>query len=1007
VTQLSRVLDRLAEVCAEYRWQEKLLLAPTRSQGHMLLEALAKRGGTWLNLRPVTITELAFTAAETDMRQRQLKLLDSVEQVRLVGQVLDRLHANRELKYFLELHQLGVLEPHLVRTINELRLAGVSAKMLAGWAGGAKGQELALILTDYEGALEKQNWVDLAGLYQRAATQIAQGATNWQQRILLMPDQLELPLLARNMLEALHSASCIYLPQEKVVGMVAPAQWGLGQGEGGGNGFERLYTDAHQLVDLTVEVIPAYGRTNELRNVLRQIMTAGMPLDTVLLAYTDTAAYNRLTHTITQAYGIPATFAAGIPIDTTTPGKLLLLLLKWLETDYSADIFYRLLVDGYLNFDFDTTTGRIWRDAGSIWGREHYLPGLKRYLEQLKQQAVTNLQAQQDMASAQVLLDFCTSLLTTFGQPETQDGVDFSALCAGLAACLQLYAGQENENDRVAMEVLPSLLEQYQNYYDQPVSLAKSLRLLRQVLDTQSVAASGPRPGHLHICHYREGEWCARPHTFIMGLDADTFPGVGHQDPIMLDEERKTLSDRLTIKARETTDNIYRLTRFLATRQGHLVLSFSCFDPTRFRTLLPSSLILQVYRLLSGQMEANYSQLQNVLPTPANFLPSNLDQALTDSDWWGHGFLAAKHEIEWPVEMDDCYPLTVQGRQAEAMRTSGGFTPYDGHIEDENMRLDLRELAKPTSASSLEAAAKCPFAYFLRYILGITPPPAAMGDTEGWLDPLQRGTLLHDIYCSFGRQQVACSSSAAELLLTLTRETIDAWRDIVPVHNEQLFQQARDEIIEGLPVFLGLYYQDGDGYEPAFFEVPFGFGEQAVQTAGTGLAAPLKIQLPGNKAVYLRGRIDRLDRSPSGDSYRVWDYKTGGHSHYMDRANVKQGRQLQPLLYTLAAQAILDQGLAPVARVDASGYLFPTRRGEGHMIARSAEANTRGIAALDCLLDLLAKGSFSCRHNNEECLFCDYRIVCRFPLGCQRMALKMESDQSGLLQAWKGLQEYE
>ena len=53
------------------------------------------------------------------------------------------------------------------------------------------------------------------------------------------------------------------------------------------------------------------------------------------------------------------------------------------------------------------------------------------------------------------------------------------------------------------------------------------------------------------------------------------------------------------------------------------------------------------------------------------------------------------------------------------------------------------------SATRLELLAKCPFGYFLRHVLKVKPPEEVDFDRSRWLDPLQRGSLIHEILCAF------------------------------------------------------------------------------------------------------------------------------------------------------------------------------------------------------------------------------------------------------------------
>ncbi|MGE5381211.1 MAG: PD-(D/E)XK nuclease family protein [Methylocystaceae bacterium] len=993
------LLERLQEICTEYRWQEKLLLAPTRSQGHMLLEALARSGVPWLNLRPSTVSELAYMADQTDLRCRNLHLLGEIEQLRLLKQVINSLGDRQELNYFYHLYRLGKLEPWIGKSINELRLAGISADDLSRGQLGPKELELCKILSEYEGRLEEFSLVDQADLYRRAAALFDQNPDLWRDRRLLIPDQLELPWLAQELLQAIPASSRVYLPQVMVTGIKVLTRFQAFHSVDAESDQNNAFFQPIRLNETTVEIIPAYGRSNEIRTALRRILAAGLTLDAAVLCYTDTTAYARLAYSITEAAGIPAVFAAGIPVDATAPGRLCLQLLEWMESNYSAAVFHRLLMDGYLNQEFPGAVGRIWLDANAGRGKQDYLSGLQAWYTHCQERAG---EFDQELQYGQILIDFCTNLLSAWGEPEDSSGVDFSVLCTGLTGCLKQFAGQESEADQEALAVLDEVLQQYASYFGQTVPLSHGLRLLKEIVAEQSVSVSGPRPGHLFVCHYSEAEWCGRENTFVVGLDADTFPGSGGQDPIILDEERKALSDKLPLKKQAANDKVYRLTRFLATRRGQLSLIYSCYDPSRFRSLLPSSLLLQVYRQISGDQEADYSRLQQALPLPENFLPRQLDQSLGDSEWWGCSWPGMRGTGEWNETLTACYPGTSRGLYAQKQRSSSAFTPFDG-----NLILNEQSALRTVSASSLEAAGRCPYAYFLRYILKLSPASDASADLGTWLDPLQMGSLLHEIYCRFGRRQAGSPRLPFSYLGDIALKVIGEWRALVPASNELAYITASDEIIKGLGVFYKLYHSADPASEPAFFEVPFGFGEGEARTAGAGIAAPIRIELPSGKTFNLRGRIDRIDRPLVGKGYQAWDYKTGGHSHYSERGYVKQGRQIQHLLYTLALQSILDQGLDPGAYVEKAGYLFPSRQGEGRVVIRLPEKRNQGMEAVSLLWSLITGGKYGCRHNDEECRYCDYRIVCRFPQGCEQMAMMIANDSNRTLQQWKELQAYE
>ena len=65
-------------------------------------------------------------------------------------------------------------------------------------------------------------------------------------------------------------------------------------------------------------------------------------------------------------------------------------------------------------------------------------------------------------------------------------------------------------------------------------------------------------------------------------------------------------------------------------------------------------------------------------------------------------------------------------------------------------------------------------------------------------------------------------------------------------------------------------------------------GEE-VQAAGIGQAEPVEIKLPSGLS-FSAGKIDLVEKAIKGDSYQIWDYKTGSTWGYNDRFRKAGGR---------------------------------------------------------------------------------------------------------------------
>src|SRR5690606_41890162 len=53
--------------------------------------------------------------------------------------------------------------------------------------------------------------------------------------------------------------------------------------------------------------------------------------------------------------------------------------------------------------------------------------------------------------------------------------------------------------------------------------------------------------GCLHLSDLEHGGFAGREAVFLVGLDADRFPGSGGQDPLLLDADRRALSPELPL----------------------------------------------------------------------------------------------------------------------------------------------------------------------------------------------------------------------------------------------------------------------------------------------------------------------------------------------------------------------------------------------------------------------------------------------------------------------------
>ncbi len=278
-------------------------------------------------------------------------------------------------------------------------------------------------------------------------------------------------------------------------------------------------------------------------------------------------------------------------------------------------------------------------------------------------------------------------------------------------------------------------------------------------------------------------------------------------------------------------------------------------------------------------------------------------------------------------------------------------------------------------------------------------------DQAHWLNALERGSLLHEIFARFmkslkksGDKGGVRAARHAPVMERIADEVIREYKEDIPPPSECVFEQERKDIEQAAAIFLKSEEEREGGGEPLLFEVSFGFAKRKGGGAAGGPGAgasgcgeesldePAVLDFGGGRTLRLAGRIDRVDRVGPG-LYRVIDYKTGSYARFEAVKRFGKGRALQPALYAVAAEQILKKlGIDRAPRIVSSGFCFPTRKGEGNDVMvvgfdpdkdkDKFKVELRGLLSL--LLSALENGHFVVNPLGEgsDCDYCDYGPVC-------------------------------
>jgi RecB family exonuclease len=1025
-------LDQLAELCRAERTRAKWVIVPSHTLGHTLGERLALGGAGWTNLCVTTPFDLALPMAAPFLVARGIDPAPDGIGPALIMRLLLELPSTVP-RYFRGLAEQPQMAEALWASLRELRMAGLTSAALRreAFANPAKHAELQALLASYERHLAERRLADRAEVYREALAHLDVCPIQPGDVRIELPAVIWTPL-ERRLLDALPGT--VVTPRAAALpGLDAPrrmpelaARWEP-VAPATGSDAERLALMMEPAGaardDGTLVMFCAGGREAEVEEVFRRI-AAGAPgprpgaetaipsgLDQVEIACPrpEQAA---LVWEKAQRHEWPVTIGPGVPVALTRPGRALLAFCEWIEGGLAASRLRRMLQAGDVRVERARTpdgltpgqAARLLGRAQATWGRQTYAAALDRLGASFRTRAEDPERGDGERAryrerAAQVerFKEWTAALLTLV--PEGGPAPLARWLDAA-TVFLETFARKTSELDGEATVTLTEALVELRALGDLARPASDALALIRGRFDGLTVGGDRARPGHLHVTTLADAGHAGRPRTFVLALEeGGVFPALV-EDPVLLDAERGHIDRSLRTSQDRVSEALHHVVSRLGSLGGHVCLSYSCRELRQARAGFPSWVLLQAVRVLKPAREWSYDALTEELGRPVSAVPAAPDRALSDAGWW----LAHLRDADAGAAGAVCesFPGLAAGRVAEAARASDAFTAYDGFVPEAGARLDPRVSGAVVSPTSLEELAKCPFRYFLQRGLGLDPVDEAEPNPDVWLDPMTRGSILHDLYAAImreirDRKEVPDPARHGERLRDLGAQALADHRALVPPPSDAVFEREARELQRDLTLFLRFEAQDHGHRRPLGFEVPFG---SPTEGEPLGRREPVIIDLGEGLRFPLRGRIDRIDQRADG-TYEVVDYKTG--SAFLPGgldATFAGGRQLQHALYALAAAQLLRERDAD-AKV-AGSYYFPTARGRRERPVR-ATSPEQAAAVLRDLFDVLAAGAFVHTPKEEaDCRFCEFSRACGARAAEQARA-KLDNGDNAALEAYRRL----
>ena len=959
-----------------------LVLAPVRAAADEV--ALEACGAALVNVQRLAFREFVLELSGAEMNRRGLIP---------VGRFVREALAARVTAEALRLGQLDYLRPvasfpgfprALTATFEELRLNAIGPEQLREC--GQSGPDLARLLEAYTSELATRGFADHATRVDLARGGFSAGYNSLRQMAVVALDIVPRSRMERELFASVMKAARVPLELHLTPGEAEPA-----------SGLDSLqqYLFSELPVppredDGSVAIFSTSGEALECVEIARAIHTAaatGVPFDEIAILLRSPDRHQPLILEALRRAGIPAhcTLAVRRP---DAAGRSLLALLYCASEGLSASRFAEYLSLGQMPDEEEPVTPALWErhlvDAAVIGGADRWekrLLGLRAELYG-KYDAEEGDTERERLArrihSVENLTLVALPVIKRLGElPQRGTWGEWIAALTSLAEATLRDPGHAIE-----------LIEQLDPMSDiGPVGLDEVLLVLAPRLNTLAGASEESRFGRVWIGSIEEARGLAFRRVFVPGVNEGLFPRPPAEDPLLLESQRRVLGVELR------TDDTELLRVAAATASERLTLSFSRLDLLTGRERVPSFYAFEAHRAAGGREMAVRefeAQARSATETRIGWpAPANPAEAIDDAEF-DLATLAPR------AQGSGQYLKKLPGRSVDSLRARWArwhkpWKAADGLLIEEIGSTAMAPYllsARPWSPSVLQQFARCPYRFALRGIHGLhsAEQPSAVQR----MDPATRGQIYHEVQFELLREGLT-ADAALERLETVLDEVAKRFEEKLAPAIPQIWRAEIQAIGADLRGWLQYRAANDPEWTPLHAELSFGLPPKPGHDPGS---RPDAVVL--EDGFQLQGSIDLVERHASG-VLRVVDHKTGKMPEPRPEM-VGGGEVLQPALYALAAEKMLEESVA-FGRLHYSTIAQNYRTVDVPLNDWSRHRAGQVLRVID---DSIRDGFLPAAPRKDGCKRCEYLPVCG-PYEEERAAAKLQPELKSLkeLRLWK------
>lgn len=453
--------------------------------------------------------------------------------------------------------------------------------------------------------------------------------------------------------------------------------------------------------------------------------------------------------------------------------------------------------------------------------------------------------------------------------------------------------------------------------------------------------------------------------VIIIGLNEGLLPAPAREDPALKDIYRKTLQGLgfLIHKQNDRYEEekiLFYFALTAAARHAALIYQRSGEDG---KPKIPSLYLTQILSLLGQSLEDNDNFILSRRPGekykqwPQKFLDKR-EAALLAA-------ISCQNKTDIIAQIAGASDDEArQFAAAHALNSANTLTPYDGITRAGNA-VARRIAGRGISPSDLQILFKCPAKYLFE---SITLKEEERPFERASLSPMAKGTLYHEILENFYKhvkQNNLFDKLFADGAKNILKEFTDTYLHKENYKKYGIYPVAWDvlraEMSARLAHFVGEDFKlaQQTGFTPAMFE-------EVMET---------EIKLT-TVALKLRGKLDRIDISSDGKSYRIADYKTKREGAEITKAIFEKSVLQPPLYFEMAQNHPALQGKTPAVAallgIEAEGSINKDLAYDNYLTFRQ-----KFLDMLEYLINLAQQGTFIITPSENACQNCRFETLCR------------------------------